>query len=112
MLKLESKTISEVNKIKEVRIALIIRKMDAKKKLTKEEKKELKAFEDGQLEALVKKTTAKYLSKESKPKDPNLKILSLLSIWIKSLNTYIRKQRFAGKMIMLILKILTESSLP
>src|SRR2546429_7460816 len=107
MLKLESKTISEVNKIKEVRIALIIRKMDAKKKLTKEEKKELKAFEDGRLEALVKKSIAKYPSEKPKPKDPNLKILSLLFIWTIISKTYIRRQRFTGKMAVAILKILT-----
>src|SRR6266516_2191734 len=70
MPKLESKSISESNKIKQDRIALIMQKMNAKKQLTKEEKKELKAFENSRLEALVKEFIAKYPSEKPKPKGP------------------------------------------
>ena len=70
MLKPESETVSEADKIKKDRIALIMQKMDANKKLTKEEKKELKAFENGQLEAMVKESIAKYPSEKPIPKDP------------------------------------------
>jgi len=68
MPKPESETVSEADKIKRDRIALIMQKMDAKKQLTKEEKKELKAFEDGRLEAIVKESI--HPSEDPKNSEP------------------------------------------